>query len=126
MELQRFRVDGDFSFTISVNNFIEDTDIFIIFRRGINGTSLSAETTQKLFKCLPKINKLQKKIMFEGTLMYFLSPEEAGAVTNLILTRKYDRRRGCFKRGWYLETRKYGAVYRPPIILPISEDVLIK
>jgi hypothetical protein len=57
MELQRFLVDGDFSFSVAVNNFIEDTDIFIIFRRGGNGVNLSIGTAQKLFKCLPKINK---------------------------------------------------------------------
>jgi hypothetical protein len=59
-------------------------------------------------------------------LSYFLFPEDSGSTTSVILTRKYDKRSGCFKRGWYLEAYKFGVVYRLPIILPISEDLLVK
>jgi hypothetical protein len=126
MELQCFEVDNDFSFSVAVNNFIEDTDIFIIFRRGASGILLSPETAQNLFKCHPKINKMMKKFQFEGALTYFIHPEESGGITNLILTRKYDRRNGIFRQGCYLEAYKFGAIYKLPVVLPISKQVLVK
>jgi hypothetical protein len=42
------------------------------------------------------------------------------------MTRKYDRRNGCFKRGWFLEAYKFGALHKLPSVLPITNELLMK
>jgi hypothetical protein len=94
MELQEFFIDADLYFSIEVDNFITDSDLIVVLKRGQKKIYLSPYIGMKLFKSSPKIDKLLRKISFEGQLTYFVCPDESRGATSLLLSRNYDYLKG--------------------------------
>jgi hypothetical protein len=124
MELQEFCKDDDLFFSIVVDNFVIGTDLMVVLRRGQKKIYLSPYVGLKLFRCTPKIDKLLRKISFEGHLSYFVSPDESEGVTSLLLSRNYDRSEGKFIVDWNIESMKFGDVYSEATTLSISRQLL--
>ena len=126
MELQRFDLGEGYSFSLNVNNFSQDSDIYVIFRCKENAIILSTEICMKLFGAYNKVNKLLEKFTFQGRLTYFIDTEEPNAITNLALLRKYNRNKAAFQCKWFIEGYRFGDEKLTPNSIPVTRAMLRK